>query len=905
MLRFFRLPIFPTSSTTTTTTRRGIFQASSVYFASVTSHYTPQSGDGKTIQVDLNFPRTFTEEQKIRSTRNFGIIAHIDAGKTTTTERMLFYAGMQKRIGEVDKGNTTTDFMPEEMERGISITAAAVSFWWSDHKINLIDTPGHVDFSVEVQRSMRVVDGVVVVFDAKVGVQAQSYTVLHMARLNKAPTIAFMNKMDKPDANFELAVKTIRDKLGCHPLLMQLPLRASTGECVGIIDFAEGKVVTFQGEQGEIVSRRIPTEEYILEQLRGGRSQLITFLAEHSAQMMETYLNLLEQHAGDEKGAEDAVTAKQIYAATKELLLRGADAGAVAGSDILRIMPVLLGASRRNVGVQTLMDAVIQLLPCPLDRPRLTGIGTDNTTSVEAPDSLHPHVLAFAFKVVHFPDPKKQNELCPFVFFRVFCGKIKHGSVLHNRRSKTAVKMDRLYTLQADRLSPANEFSSGSVGGAFLNDVLTGDTLAEQHVTIKDHKFLEHQRRVQAARNKHAKSRHHQQQQLADKNANAEDDDDDNDAAEAVQFGAYEPLNVPPSVLSHAIEASSTRLIESLRGALQRIEVEDPSLRVSENQFGQLVVSGMGELHLEIVLSRLRREYQISCDLTKAFVCYREGVKDPVVIDDVSAVADGNVLFSCDVEVRPIFIDSNTDKAFQKSFNNLSLPDESCCVADCSHLVFTDEAAASWVASAAKKKATAGSGGNDDDDADGSFSSSSGGGGAGGAAEKKAKEQLKTIKRLSNDFLNKVLKMGPMAKVEMDGVEIRILKMSKKAATWDIRELETAITVFLSTIMRRIGKNNSILLEPIMKLQIHLTDSQYSSGIVGNLSQKQALSVEIEAPDERSTEITAIVPLRFITKYSKEARAVAKGNIYFWSELAFFRRVSDEALEAKIMKTLT
>jgi translation elongation factor EF-G len=221
----------------------------------------------------------------------------------------------------------------------------------------------------------------------------------------------------------------------------------------------------------------------------------------------------------------------------------------------------------------------------------------------------------------------------------------------------------------------------------------------------------------------------------------------------------------------------------------------------------------------------------------------------------------------------------------------MSLQEETCCFADSSRLEFTEEATTSWVDS--NLKSTPGN-----QPAAAAF-------GGAGASERKAREQLKLIKRISNDFMRKALKMGPMAKVEMDGIEIRVLKMNKRAASWDIRELETAITVFLSTIVRRIGKENSVILEPIMKLQIHLTDSKYSSDIMSNLSQKQALSVEMETPDERTTEVTAVVPLRFITKYSKEARAVAKGNIYFWSELAFFRKITDSNLEARILKTLT
>ena len=884
----------------------------------------------------LAFPRNFTAEAQLRHTRNFGIIAHIDAGKTTTTERMLYYAGMQRRIGEVDRGNTTTDFMPEEMERGISITAAAVSFMWNKHRVNLIDTPGHVDFSVEVQRSMRVIDGVVCVFDAKVGVQAQSYTVLHMARLNRAPCIAFMNKMDKSDANFELAVNSIRAKLGVVPVLMQLPLRTGTGECVGVIDLAQQTVVTFEGKNGELVTRCAAKEDYVCDMMRHGRKQLVDFLATHDVTMMECYLNLLEKHDGNELLAESSVPADAIYAATKALLCAGAQHGAAPGSTHLRIMPIFLGASRRNLGVQTLMDAVVHLLPCPLERPCVMGVSTERNP-IEAPGALHPNTYVFVFKVCHFPDPKKGNEPQPFVFFRVFSGKVTAKTVLYNRRTRRSVAMERLFTLQADKLHTAPSFTAGSVGGAFLTDVQTGDTLACTNL-VSDDWSQQQQQQQRGGGGAFINAKKHKQVEL-----------DLLDKAPE-EFSSFEPLVVAPSVLSHAIEATSQNWVESLRTALRRIELEDPSLRVTENQYGQIVVSGMGELHLDIVLSKLRREYSVNCDLTKAFVSYREGIRDEVRVDNVIAAADGVQLFLCDVVLRPLAVDAPGAEGMCVQPHSVSL-------------VFDPAAAESFVASCVSAALES------------SASSSSGGGGAGGggggggggsagslASERKARDQLVAIRRACNDALAKTLKMGPLAKVELDGFEVRVTRMERGAPSWDSRRLETAVTVMLSQVIRRLGGNapppktkkqskadqaaaaaadaedaesagfdwkadaasaaaaataasvtdaprarknpNSVLLEPIMKLHVHLTDNTYTSDIMANLSTKQALSIDMESPDERTTEITALVPLRFITRYSTEARAIAKGNVYFWSELHLFRKVIDEQLEARILKTL-
>lgn len=867
----------------------------------------------------LAFPKAFTADQMLRHTRNFGIIAHIDAGKTTTTERMLYYAGMQRRIGEVDRGTTTTDYMPEEMERGISITSAAVSFMWNSHRVNLIDTPGHIDFSVEVQRSLRVVDGVVVVFDAKAGVQAQSYTVLQMARKNRAPAIAFMNKMDKSDANFEAAVESLREKLGVVPLLMQLPLRASTGECIGVVDLVHQTVVTFEGTQGEVVTRCPVREDYLVEQLQKGRQALVTFLAENESGMMEKYLELLEEHGGDEAAASRAMPAEAIYASTRAMMCSGALHGAlpemisphnsnhsgmgveewelareaeVAKQRALqeqhkRIMPVFLGASRRNIGVQTLMDAVVHLLPCPLDRPHVLGIATDKTP-VAAPHASHPKTFVFVFKVVHFPDPKNGNALSPFVFFRVFSGKVVNKMKLYNRRTRNQINMDRLHMLHADQLCAVTNFPAGSVGGAFMSDVLTGDTLAEENLSIDSWMMAKGEQSEGGDQQK--------QKSKADPEGKSAPGSSSGAASHRdPQFASFEPLAVQPSVLSHAIEASSRHLVDALRGALKRIEIEDPSLRVSENQFGQLVVSGMGELHLDIVLSRLRREYSVSCDLTKAFVNYRESIINEVLIENVAATADGLTLFTADVLLKPAIIQEDS----LKSSRGLETPgaDGSCVMPESTRLTFAPEAVDAFVASTSNATKTADGAGDDDSGGIGAFQ-------AARISEKRAKDQLVAIRRAVNEALASALKMGPLGRIEMDGFEIRVVAMRRHLPTWDPPQLQTASAVFLGQLLRRIDKQNSLLLEPIMKLQVHLTDSKYAADIVANLTSKHALCIDIHAPDERTTEIEALVPLRFITKYSSEARSIAKGNVYFWSELAMLRRITDKTLEGKILKSL-
>jgi elongation factor G len=375
-------------------------------------------------------------------------VAHIDAGKTTTTERMLFYSGSVRRIGEVDSGTTTTDYLEEERERGVTITAAAVTFLWKGHQVNLIDTPGHVDFTVEVERSLRVLDGVVALFDAAVGVEAQSYTVLRQARRHKIPLIAYINKMDKSNADFNLAVNSIRKKLQVEPLLVQVPLLENDGSFSGIVDLVKGIAIRFEGKDGEnVVERSIESQQHhVKEAFQQGRHELLAALSSRDDAMAEALIVLLDQFGGDEAKAEAAIDEKTLRETIRRQTLKS------MVQDEVPLVPVLCGASRRNMGVQTLMDAVVSYLPSPLERPVVIGRNTANeSTPLPHPPSseVSNNFIALAFKVIHIPHPQtKENR--GLVFFRCYSGRISNKQEFLNTTTGKTEKIEQLYVMHAN-----------------------------------------------------------------------------------------------------------------------------------------------------------------------------------------------------------------------------------------------------------------------------------------------------------------------------------------------------------------------------------------------------------------------------------------------------------------------
>ncbi len=483
----------------------------------------------------------------LEKTRNIGIMAHIDAGKTTTTERILYYTGVTYKIGEVHEGTAVMDWMPQEQERGITITAAATSCEWKGHKINIIDTPGHVDFTVEVERSLRVLDGAVAVFDASAGVEPQSETVWRQADKYKVPRIAFMNKMDKLGADFNMAVESMIEKLGANPVPVQIPI-GKEDSFRGPIDLIEMKAYYFDDETlgAKYVEDEIPTEYF--EEAKKYRERMIEALCDVDDNLMEKYL------AGED------ITADEIIRALRK------------GTIQLKITPVLCGSAFKNKGVQMLLDAIVYYLPSPLDISSVKGINPlDGSERERKPDDNEP-LAALAFKIMADP------YMGSLTYVRVYSGVISSGSYVYNATRNVKERVARIFRMHANHREEIKEICAGDIAAVVgLKNTLTGDTICDETNPI---------------------------------------------ILESIEF--------PEPVISVAIEPKTKADQEKLSLALQKISQEDPSFKVSYNEeTGQTIISGMGELHLEIIVDRLTREFKVGANVGKPQVAYKETIKVP------------------------------------------------------------------------------------------------------------------------------------------------------------------------------------------------------------------------------------------------------------------------------------
>jgi elongation factor G len=479
-------------------------------------------------------------------TRNIGIMAHIDAGKTTTTERILFYTGRTHKMGEVHEGAAVMDWMEQEQERGITITSAATTAFWRDHRINIIDTPGHVDFTVEVERSLRVLDGAVAVFDSVAGVEPQSETVWRQADKYRVPRIAFINKMDRIGANFEGSVKTMIDRLGAHPVPVQLPIGAE-GDFTGVIDLVNMKAIVYKddlGQDWEVTD--IPAEH--ADAAHQARTELIEAVAEYDEQLMEDYL--------EEKPIEADRLIEDIRKATLDISMT----------------PVLCGSAFKNKGVQPLLDAVIDYLPSPLDVPSIEGMDTDEAPVTREASDDEPFA-ALAFKVMADPYVGK------LTYFRVYSGKLSAGGRVLNSVSGRTERVGRILMMHANTREEVDEVYAGDIAaGVGLKTTSTGDTLSAPDAPV-----------------------------------------------------ILERMVFPDPVVHLSIEPKTKVDQEKLSVALQRLGEEDPTFQVrSDEETGQTVISGMGELHLEVIVDRLRREFKVEAAVGRPQVAYRETIKNHV-----------------------------------------------------------------------------------------------------------------------------------------------------------------------------------------------------------------------------------------------------------------------------------
>ena len=480
--------------------------------------------------------------------RNIGIMAHIDAGKTTTTERILYYTGRTHKLGEVHEGAATMDWMAQEQERGITITSAATTASWRGHRINIIDTPGHVDFTVEVERSLRVLDGAVAVFDSVAGVQPQSETVWRQADRYGVPRIAFINKMDRTGANFFAAVQSMRDRLGANPVPVQLPIGQEEHHR-GVVDLVEMRSIVYEDDLGiTFAVGEIPAE--LVEQAEEYHHALIDAIAEFDDELTETYLE-------DER----VVTPEQIRRALR--------AGTLADA----ITPVLLGSAFKNKGVQPLLDAVVEYLPSPLDVPPVQGVDPKTEEESTRPASLEAPFAALVFKVMSDPYVGK------LTYFRVYSGQVKAGGRVLNTTNGKTERIGRILQMHANHREEREEIGAGEIAAAVgLKQSTTGDTLAADGAPI-----------------------------------------------------VLESMTFPEPVIHVAIEPKTKGDQDKLSQGLQRLAEEDPTFRVtSDEETGQTLIAGMGELHLEIIVDRLLREFKVDANVGRPQVAYRETVSTPV-----------------------------------------------------------------------------------------------------------------------------------------------------------------------------------------------------------------------------------------------------------------------------------
>ena len=484
----------------------------------------------------------------LETVRNIGIMAHIDAGKTTTTERILYYTGRTHKMGEVHEGAAVMDWMEQEQERGITITSAATTAFWRDFRINIIDTPGHVDFTMEVERSLRVLDGAIAVFDSVAGVEPQSETVWRQADHYKVPRIAFMNKMDRTGADFFASVQSMVDRLGARPVPVQLPVGGEE-HFRGVVDLVEMRAITWSDDLGTTMDvGELPAE--LTEQAQEYHHQLIDAVADHDDELMETYLE-------DESAVTPEMLKRALRAATLDIT----------------VTPVLLGSAFKNKGVQPLLDAVIDYLPSPLDVPPVHGIDPRTDHELSRRPALDEPFSSLAFKVMSDPYVGR------LTYVRVYSGQVKAGDKILNVTTGKTERIARILQMHANSREEREDIGAGEIAALVgLKNTSTGDTLAIETAPIR-----------------------------------------------------LESMDFPEPVIAVAIEPKTKGDQDKLGAGLQRLTDEDPTFRVrTDDETGQTLISGMGELHLEIIVDRLMREFNVDANVGRPQVAYRETISRPV-----------------------------------------------------------------------------------------------------------------------------------------------------------------------------------------------------------------------------------------------------------------------------------
>lgn len=797
-------------------------------------------------------PHTFASHR----IRTIALAAHIDAGKTTTTERLLWCGGVIPKPGEVDTGRTTTDFLPDEQERGITIQSAVASLPWKDHQLHLVDTPGHADFVVEVERSLRVVDGAVLLLDGTAGVQARSYSVWQQCAQYQIPFLVFINKMDLPHANFSAACQSLSQKLHVEPLIIQLPWGGEDGgdgQLEGVIDVISQEVLTFEGTT---VNRRPLDSGSEKKVAQAARARLIHQLTAVDDVLTERLITELDKADGEESQAEAGLTAEDLTASVRRVVVNppaaSSNGSTRAGRPRRLFVPVLCGAARRDCGIPPLLDAIIKYLPSPCERS-LSGVDSKGvavtlpplTTSFRRfskPASAgaagaQSELLAYAFKVMHTVNPMNGKRE-PLVLLRVFRGELVPSvrPMLWNRNRNREERVRRVYRLQGGGpLVEVARLGVGDLGGVFLSHTFSGDTLSGSPTTSTSAASS-----TQGGAANSAKS-----QGEAGGKEGVEDDE---------RLHLLEGLDVQTPVLGFVVEPSTLAEEERLKHALAEMTREDPTLVLTKStDSGQTILKGLGELHLEVALSRLRREYHVGCRLLKPLIDYREGIIG-VGMEENAGWA-GPVYYQ-EANVAEVSIQLLSPSTLP-GFSTPLIPADAACAC-------VLEASAVEIPAANSNSST--------------------------AREATHRESWHRALAIAfQEALEDVARAGPLTAAPLHGLQARVHRyLPRSAASIPPPHVlkATAQAALTGTIQHyhRLKGGYLQLLEPVMLAHIELSDVSFASEVMQCLFQRQPLWVENrgERESEEGCHQTIVIEAGLLvsrmTRLSAQLRQVTKGH---------------------------
>jgi len=741
---------------------------------------------------------------QLAETRNIGIMAHIDAGKTTSTERILFYTGVTYKIGSVDEGTATMDWMEQERERGITITSAATTATWKrtgqEFLINIIDTPGHVDFTVEVERSLRVLDGAVAIFDAVAGVQPQSETVWRQADKYRVPRIAFVNKMDRTGADFDHAVRTMRQRLGAHPVSIQCPI-GKEDSFIGVIDFIEEKAIiwleetlgakfevfevsklwdpAFLGTRPDIVAALKASaldEAYYKE----NRSKAIEYIAEHDDAILEKYLN------------EHSLAPEELRASLRRSTIA------------LKLVPVLAGSAFKNKGIQPLLDAVVDYLPSPVDVPPVEGTSPDGTGVELRRASDDQPFAALAFKIMSDP------FVGHVTYIRAYSGVLKSGSYIYNSTKQTRERVGRLLRMHANKREDIDAIHAGDIAACVgLKSVTTGDTLCDEEKPV-----------------------------------------------------VLENIDFPAPVISVAIEPKTKADQDKLGNAMQKLAQEDPTFRVhSDPDTGQTLISGMGELHLEIIVDRMMREFGVQATVGRPQVAYRETIRRRAGAEGkyIRQTGGRGQYGHCKIEVLPLPSSAHENM----------------------HEMSTDE-----IDVVAKEVGGSGGKWRFDKDHRMLFIDKTVGGSI-------PKEFIAPI----DAGIREAMENGILAGYEM--VDIAVLLVDGSYHEVDSSEMAFKIAGSMA-FKEACGKASPVLLEPIMKVEV-VTPEEYMPQVFGDLNSRRC---QIQGTESRggANVIRVEVPLAEMFGYATDVRSRTQGRASFTMHFSHYAEAPSSIAEEVISK---